>query len=146
MDVLQHLRIDGLAFGFDVGDLAADHPVDGSGGGSNFRKYGSAAFGRSGGGGDSFKRQGQKSVAGENGDGFAEFFVASGFAAAEVIVVQRGQIIVDQGVRVDEFDGASRMKRGCDIASKDARRLETEDGANALASREDAVAHGRMNR
>src|SRR5260370_798106 len=55
------------------------------------------------------------------------------------------QIIVDQGVGVDEFDCAGGVKRGCDIAGEDARRLETEDRADSLSTGEDAVTHCRMN-
>src|SRR5947207_94606 len=36
VNVLEHLRIDRLAFGFDVRDLAADHSVDGPGGSRDF--------------------------------------------------------------------------------------------------------------
>src|SRR5207302_1047898 len=61
------------------------------------------------------------------------------------IVVQSRQIIVNQGVSVDEFDGAGGVKRGCDIAGEDASRLKTEDGADSLATGENAVTHRRMN-
>jgi len=60
------------------------------------------------------------------------FFVARGLAAAKVIVVQRRQVIVNQRVGVDEFDGAGGMKRGRNIAGENARRLQTQDGANSL--------------
>src|ERR1700719_3006832 len=144
MNILQHLRIDGLAFGFHVSDLAANHSIDGAGGGRNFCEDGSAALRCGGRCTDGFEGQRQESVASEDGDGFAEFLMASRFAAAEVIVVQRRQIIVDQGIGVDELDGASGMKRWCHIAGEDARRLETKNGADPLSSGEDAVTHCRM--
>src|SRR5260370_34192195 len=71
--------------------------------------------------------------------------MGSRFAAAKVIVVKSRQIIVDQRVGVDEFDGAGGLERGCYIAGENARRLETEDGADSLPTCEDAVAHCRMN-
>src|SRR6266568_3028710 len=71
--------------------------------------------------------------------------MASGFATAEVIVVQSRQIIMNQGISVDKFDGASGMKPGRDIVGEDARRLDTEDGANTLATGEHAVTHCGMN-
>ncbi len=53
---------------------------------------------------------------------------------------------MNQRVRVDKFDGAGGMKRGRDITRENARRLDAEDGTDALATGEDAVAHGGMNR
>jgi hypothetical protein len=144
VNVFEHLRIDGLAFGFDVRDLAADHSIDSAGGGRNFCKDGGAALSRGGRRTDRFERQRQESVTSEDGNGFAEFFVASGLASPEVIIVQRRQVIVNQGVGMDEFDGAGGMKRGRDVGSEDARRLETQDGTNPLSTGEDAVTHCRM--
>ncbi len=80
--------MNGLASGFDVRNLAADHSVDGAGSGRDFCEDGGAAFCGGGRSTNGFKGQGQESVASEDGNGFAELFVASGFAAAEVIIVQ----------------------------------------------------------
>src|ERR1700747_469699 len=145
MNVLQHLWVDRFAFGFDVGDLAANHSIDGACSGGNLCKDGSAAICGGGSCTNGFKCQSQKSIAREDGDGFAEFLVASRFATAEVIVVQRRQIIVDQGVSVDKFHAASGVKRRRDIAREDARRFETENWTDALSSGEDAVTRGGMN-
>src|SRR6266851_6915352 len=145
VNVLQHLRIDGLAFGFDVSDLATDHSIDSASGSRHFDEDGDAAFGGGGGSSHGFESERKKSVTSKNGDGFAKFFMTSRFAAAEVVIVQCRQIIVNQGVGMDKFYRASGVKGGCDIAGENARRLETEDGADALSTSEDAVAHGSMN-
>src|SRR2546429_7479785 len=145
MDVLEHLRIDGPAFGFDVCDLATDHSVDGAGGRCNFCENGGATLRSGRRRTDSFESQRQESIASEDGDGFAKFPMASGLAAAEVIVVQCRQVIVNQGVGVDEFNGACGMKRGRYFAEESARRLETQDRSNSLSTCKDAVTHGRMN-
>ncbi len=50
--------------------------------------------------------QGQQGVSGQNGHGFAEDFVAGGPAPAQVVVVQRGQVVMDQRVSVDQFQRA----------------------------------------
>src|SRR5260370_2373284 len=71
--------------------------------------------------------------------------MASGLSSAEVIVVQSRQIIVNQGISVDKFDGASGMKRGRDIADEDAGCLQTQDRANTLATGEHTVTHYGMN-
>ncbi len=49
----------------------------------------------------------EQSVARENRHGFAEDFVAGGFAAAEIVVIEGGKIVVDQRIRVDHFERAS---------------------------------------
>ena len=46
--------------------------------------------------GDGLKGQSLEGVAGEDGDGFAEDDVAGGLAAAEVVVVEGGQVVVDE--------------------------------------------------
>src|ERR1700747_1225654 len=145
MNVLQHLWVDRFAFGFDVGDLAANHSIDGACSSGKLCKDGGAAICGGGSCTDGFKCQSQKSIAREDGDGFAEFLMASRFATAEVIVVQRRQIIVDQGESMDEFDGAGGVKGRLEIAGENTRRLETEDRADALATGKDAVTHRCMN-
>src|SRR4029077_2205841 len=112
VNVFEHFRLDALAFRFEVGDLAADHAVNGSRGAGNFRKHGDATSGIDGGGGNRFECQSEESIAGENRRGFAEFLVASRLAAAEVIVVESGEIVVNQRVGVDKLDGTSRIVRG----------------------------------
>ena len=74
MNVLKHLRIDRLAFGFDVRDLAADHSVDRASGRRNFCEDSGAALRRGWRRTDRFESERQESVAREDGDGFAEFF------------------------------------------------------------------------
>jgi hypothetical protein len=127
-------------------DLAADHAVDGACGGGDFGEDGDAARRVDGCGGDGFERQGEERVARKYGCGFAEFFVTRGLAAAEVVVVEGGKVIVNQRVGVDEFDGAGGMQRGRNIESKcgrkNTRSFEAENRTNAFAASEDAVAHG----
>src|SRR6266700_1733067 len=146
MNILQHLRIDWFAFGLDIRNLAANHSVNRAGGSSNFHDDGGAALCGGGCCTDCFERQSQESIPREDGGGLAEFLVASRFAAAEVIVVQSRQIIVNQGIGVDELDGASGMKRGCEIAGENTRRFKAEDRTNAFSTREDAITHCRVNR
>jgi hypothetical protein len=82
VNVFEHFRLDALAFCFEVGDLAADHTVNGSCGAGDFREHCDAAGGVDGRGGNRFERQCEESIAGENGSGFAKFLVASRLAAA----------------------------------------------------------------
>ena len=108
MNVFEHLLCDRFAFGFEVGDLAADHAIYGACGSGNFRQHGYAALGVDGSRGDDFESEGEQGIAGENGGGFAEFLVARRLAAAQIVVVEGRQIVVNQRVGVDEFDGACR--------------------------------------
>jgi len=70
--------------------------------------------------------------------------VAGGFAAAKIVVIECGKVIVDERISVDEFDGARGMKSGGDVGSKDASCFQAQYGAQALAAGKDAVAHGLM--
>ena len=56
--------------------------------------------------GDGGKSFGEKAIARENGDGFAENTVIGGPTTPKIIVVHAGEIVVNQGVGVDAFDGA----------------------------------------
>ncbi len=144
----------GFAFGFDVDDLAADHA--GRRGLSSglrrcrrrgrlrggWRRLVAGGVGRCG---DGLEGEGLEGVAGEDGDGFAEDDVAGGLAAAEVVVVERGQVVVDERVGVEHLEGCAEV--GCafgdvSAAGDHAGGFHAEDGAEALAAGEDAVAHG----
>ena len=58
---------------------------------------------------DGMEGEGLEGVAGEDGDGFAEDLVAGGLAAAEVVVVEGGQVVVDEGVGVEHLDGGAEI-------------------------------------
>ena len=95
--------------------------------------------------GDGLEGEGLEGVAGEDGDGFAEDDVAGGLAATEVVVVERGEVVVDEGVGVEHLEGCAEI--GCafgDVftAGDHAGSLHAEDRAEAFASGEGAVAHG----
>jgi hypothetical protein len=57
--------------------------------------------------GEGLKGEGLKGVSGEYRGGFAEDDVAGGLAAAEVVVVEGGKVIVDEGVGVDHLEGSA---------------------------------------
>ena len=159
--------------GFEVDDLSADHAVDGAGGVGNFTDDGDAGLGGAAELREHLIGLRLQSVAGEDGDGLAECLVAGGTAAAQVIVIERGQIIVNQRIGVEHFEGGAetfdtggkgsdvgeglggiagtaRHRRGARCArqrySRDhAARFHAENGAQAFAAGEHAVAHGLMN-
>ena len=56
--------------------------------------------------GDGGKSFGEKAIAREYCDRFTKDAVIGGAAAAKIIVVHAGKIVVNEGVGVDAFDGA----------------------------------------
>jgi len=148
------------AFGFDVHDLAADHTgsefgievahvadacADGEG---DLAKDGDCGWGWDGEGGDGLEGEGLEGVAGEDGGGFAEDDVAGGLTAAEVIVVEGGQVVVDEGVGVDHFEGGAEVGDSLGIglgACAEAGCFHAEDRTEPLAAGEGAVPHSTVN-
>ena len=88
------------------------------------------------------KCEGLQGVADQQRGGFIVFHMAGGFAAPEHVVVHAGQVVMHQGIGVDQFD------RGGGDA--DARRIGAgefaggigQQGAHALAAFQHAVTHG----
>src|SRR6266436_4402548 len=94
---------------------------------------------------DGLKRQRQKRIARENSDGFAELLVARRLAAAKVVIIEGWQVVMNQRIGVDEFDGAGRIVRRRDVAVENARRLKAKNGTDSLAACKDAIPHRRVN-
>ena len=95
--------------------------------------------------GDDLEGEVLEGVAGEDGDGFSEGDVAGGLAAAEVVVVEGGEVVVDEGIGVRHLDRGAEVSGACgDLAGAGyhTRGLHAEDGAEALAAGEGGVAHG----
>ena len=145
------------AFGFDVHDLSADHAgrefgfeiadaaYAGADGERDFAEDGYGGGGWGGKCGDGLEGEGLEGVAGEDGGGFAEDDVAGGLAAAEVVVVEGGEVVVDEGVGVEHLEGCAEVGCACGdfvSAGDHAGGFHAEDGAEAFAAGEDAVAHG----
>ena len=85
--------------------------------------------------------KGKKRVSGQKGDVFAEDFVVRGFPAAEIVVIDAREIVVDEGHGVEHFDGAScRHSDGC-FSSDELASGDAEKGPDPFASGEERVAH-----
>ena len=99
--------------------------------------------------GEDFVSLGLERVAGEDGGGFSEDDVAGGLAAAEVVVVERGQVVVDERIGVQHLDRCAEFFDSVGWlwgARNHAGGFDTEHWAQALAAGEDAVAHGLVDR
>ena len=88
------------------------------------------------------KRLGQQSVARQDGDAFAGDDVQRRAASSHGVVVHRGQVVVDERVGMNQFDGARRWQSQAAIATDSLCARQAENGTQPLASSEQAVAHG----
>ncbi len=103
----------GLALAFDVRDLAADHAIHGAAAeGKFFDERDFAAGAETFDADQRLHGKSEQRVAGEDRHGFAEDFVAGRFAAAEIVVIERRQIVVDQRIGVDHLERASGFQCG----------------------------------
>ena len=83
---------------------------------------------------------------GEDGDRFSESDVAGGLAAAEIVVVECGQIVVNERVGMEHLDGCAKsLDAAGDGAGDGSGGLHGEYGTKSLAAGEDRVAHGAVN-
>ena len=92
-----------LALAFHVVDLAADHAADGAGGGGEFFDQagldGVIGMGEFA---EDFKGQGEERVPGKDGHGIAEDDVVGGAAPPEIVVIESGQIVMNQRISVNK--------------------------------------------
>jgi hypothetical protein len=93
-------------------------------------------------GGEDFEGEGEEGVSGQQCYGFAELDVAGGESAAEVVVVESGEVVVDEGEGVDHLECATGVEGGLFVASDGLGGKEDEGGAETLSGSERGVAHG----
>ena len=88
---------------------------------------------------------GQKAVTRENSYSFAIDAVVCGATPTEIIVVHAGEIVVNEGVGVNAFNGASGGTCKGLFSTNGSSGGEAEDRAKAFAPCEKTVAHGAVN-
>ena len=88
---------------------------------------------------------GQKAVTREDSDSFAIDPVVCGATPTEIIVVHAGEIVVNEGVGVNAFDGASGGNCKGLFSPNGSSGGEAEDRAKAFAPCEKTIAHGAVN-
>ena len=74
----------------------------------------------------------KQSVAGQDGDAFAEDLVIGRLAAAQIVVIHGRQIVVDEGIGVDALDGASQRQGSVQRAAAGLRRRQAKRRARTL--------------
>ena len=141
----QPLQRHGAAFGGDIPHLAFDHPPAAGGAGDSGdhgdpRCRGRLAVGA--GLGQDLKSKGQQGVSGENGRGFVEGQVAGRLTPAQGIVIHGRQIVVDQGVGVNQFQRAGRFQDRFRFSADGLAGGHAEHRAQAFAAGGERIAHG----
>ena len=147
MDVFQHGQVGLGMFSFEVHDLAADHTLH------RARAVGDCfddAHARLCGtlqAGQYLIRLGLQRVARQDGNGLTINLVAGRPAAAQVIVIQRGQIVMDQRVGMQHFQRGAQLFNPVGKKTRNhASGLHTKYGTEPLAAGEHAVTHRSVDR
>ena len=82
----------------------------------------------------------EQRVAGEDGGRLAEFLMVGRFAAAEIVVVHRGQVVVDEGRAVDQlYCGGEPVGQG---RAERVGKRGGDEGTDALAAVQRGIAAG----
>ena len=134
-----------FAFAFEVENLSADELFRSCADGEFFEVVCYGEFSSVWGLGDEVEGFGLEGITGKDGDGFAKDFVGGGAATTKVVVVHGGEVVVDEGVGVEELGGAGGEEGVGLGASAGFGGGEGEDGPKAFAACKDGVAHGLVN-
>ena len=117
-----------------VEHLAANHAAEARGAGKTqdeFGPHGPVRIRRRV--GQDLEGQRLQRVAGQNGGGLVEGHVHRRPVAAQIVVVHGREIVMDEGIAVQEFDGRSRSRRGRSPARPNNRAVSTtRKGRNRL--------------
>lgn len=145
VDVDEACGIGGKGFCGEVFNLSADNALAAAGGGE-FEDEGVGGMREGGMGfGHPLAGEGEEGVAGEEGVGFSELDVGGGFSAAEVVIVHAGQVIMHEGIGMEEFECEGGAECAGGVASHGLADGESEDGPQTFSAIEAGVAHGLMN-
>ena len=94
---------------------------------------------------ENVKRLGEQGVAAQDRHALAKNLVAGGPAAAQVVVVHAGQVVVHQRIGVQDFHRAGRGHGLHGIAATGFGGGKAEDRTQTFASGENGVAHRLVN-
>ena len=131
-----------LMLGDQIDHLAADH-AGGAGSGGECRDE-LAAHRRIAmrvGIGQHLEGSGQQAVAGEHRGRLVEFLVAGRAAAAQIAVVHRRQIVMDERIGVDHLDRRRHLQRATPRNTEQPRARQHEKRPQPFARRQRRVAH-----
>ena len=133
------------AFGREIEHLPADHAAE-AGGARERRDQLECAPPASGcvsGRAEDVEGEGQQAVAGEDGGRLVECLVRGRPAAAQIVIVHRGQVVVHQRVAMHAFERRAGHQGLLARRPRTARRdSTTRNGPQPLAAAEARIAHG----
>ena len=86
--------------------------------------------------------EGQERIAGEDGGRLVEGLMDGRAAAAEVVVVHRRQVVVDQRIAMDQLDGGGGGEAELGGDAQHPGGLDEKERPQPLAALERAVPHG----
>jgi hypothetical protein len=84
---------------------------------------------------------GQKRVAGQQRNPFTENLMVGQLSPPEIIVVQGGQIVVNDGIGMDEFQGTGEREQVFMLPAKDLAGRQGQDRPEPFAAGKNAVMH-----
>ena len=92
--------------------------------------------------GHELEGKGQQAVTGQGSQAGTVDDMVRRLAPAQVVVIHAGQVVVDQGIRMDTFQSAGQSRIGRAILAQSFDRRQQKDRADALAAGQEAVIHG----
>ena len=140
---VDRLAVAEAAFAGEVEHLAADHAADARRARQRARQQ--QAHGRvlvDLVAGDDVEGERQQPVAGEDRGGVVGLLVQGRPAAAQIAVVHRRQIVMDQRIAVDAFQRGAGQQRGLARHAEHGRALDHQKRPQPLAAAEARIAHG----
>jgi hypothetical protein len=145
MDILQCCSVRTLALCFKIFDLSANHSVNGASAPSYLFNDFYAIFRGALQPRQDFIRLRLKRVAGKDRQGFPKDDVAGWLAAAEIVIVERRQIVMNERLCMQHFQCAAQFFHAFRQASGDhARGLKAQNRTKPFASGKNTVSHGLM--
>ena len=143
VDVFEGVQVHVLALAFQIHHLAP-HQAGGAGGEAEFAHHRQQSIGGNprAAQGHHLEGAGEQGIAGQDGVGLAVHLVIGGSAAAQVVVVHGGEIVMDQRHGVDHLQGNAGGHGQFAVGAGQLAGRQAEDRPQALASRQQGVAHG----
>ena len=130
-------------FGLKIEDLPPDHAAQSGGARQSqyeFRANSGVVVGR--GVRRHIKRISQKAITNKDRGRLAKGLVRGRPSPSQIVIVECRQIIMDERVTVDHFEGRRRTLDALAFNSEELRRLNREKWPEPLATAEARVAHG----
>ena len=83
---------------------------------------------------EDLKTKRQETVTGKNSHRLSKLLVAGGLAAPHGVIVQGREVIMNEGVTVDQFDRNRRDEGVLGFSTRGLTRCESKDGTKSLSA------------